>query len=599
MTYHYSIPHSNKLILLSKDKVLDVVSNNLLALFTAIPKETTHLDASCLCLDKLTMAEIREAFAHLPAGLISLNLSHNDLGLRTEAELEEFWSLIPSTVTELGLATNQFSKKTAAAFTNFPKHIKTLDFGRNYTIEDNINQFAELITAITQNVTTLKLASCCNTYDAPSNLPFNLSQDLLNTIFAALPSTVILDVGGIGVSDSTSKQAQKISLLPPNVISVSLLELYNIERDYLSQLLQALPASVKKLALPYSTVLRDNMDLVPKTVTSLHINLFRYKLATNLSLVEDEQYCIPDHITALELSDLEWIDYDAHNHLLPPALSQIKTLTLRWDQILRFPINKALAISSRFPKLEELILLDDFGIPKQLTPQEMNLLQAYGFNSKIPSMWLQNKNYDYQFSSDLRNVYDDILIQNFCEIPDHVTILEVTDLKLGLLRSTPCICNAFAAIPPSVTVLDLSYSFLYKKTDEELVEIFASIPKSVTTVILDGNRLSEKSVAAFANFPKHIKTVNFARNYAYGSPEDNFAQIIAAISQHLEVLQFEEQDSIDQTRIGNSSLMGLEASTINNFLKDISETVSLDLGAITLDNGFNQVLEKLPYYQKM
>jgi len=96
-----------------------------------------------------------------------------------------------------------------------------------------------------------------------------------------------------------------------------------------------------------------------------------------------------------------------------------------------------------------------------------------------------------------------------------VTSLSLCNINLGD-KTGEELAQALAAIPATVTRLDLSWNKLGEKTGAELALAFAAIPTTVTSLNLSGNGLDNKTGAelaqAFAAIPPSVTSLDLSGN---------------------------------------------------------------------------------------
>jgi Leucine Rich repeat len=129
--------------------------------FAAIPIGVTTLDLSGNNLGNKTGAELAQAFAAIPIGVTTLDLSGNALNNKTGAELAQAFAAIPIGVTTLDLSGNNLGNKTGAelaqAFAAIPIGVTTLDLSYNYLYTKTGAELAQVFAAIPAGVTTIKV----------------------------------------------------------------------------------------------------------------------------------------------------------------------------------------------------------------------------------------------------------------------------------------------------------------------------------------------------------------------------------------------------------------------------------------------------------
>jgi hypothetical protein len=163
------------------------------------------------------------------------------------------------------------------------------------------------------------------------------------------------------------------------------------------------------------------------------------------------------------------------------------------------------------------------------------------------------------------------LAEAFAGIPKTVTSLDLTGNHLGYKRGVQ-LNEAFAGIPDTVTSLDLSNNDLWGKRGSHLKEIFTAIPASVTSLNLSYNSLGEKTAAdlalAFAGIPDTVTSLDLVRNDLWRKTSAGLAEAFAGIPANVTTL--------------NLSFNGLEGKTPTDLaeaLACIPETVtSVKLG---------------------
>ena len=117
------------------------------------------------------------------------------------------------------------------------------------------------------------------------------------------------------------------------------------------------------------------------------------------------------------------------------------------------------------------------------------------------------------------------------------------------------LATVFAAIPSTITSLNLSHNGLYRKSGAELATVFAAIPNSITALNLTwnnlGNKPSDKLTVAFAALPRTIKLLDL-NNCGFSLKNNNdlqrLTQIIVTMPQPLFTLK------IDNTEISSLEL---------------------------------------------
>ncbi|MBA2711408.1 MAG: hypothetical protein H0U57_12560 [Tatlockia sp.] len=124
------------------------------------------------------------------------------------------------------------------------------------------------------------------------------------------------------------------------------------------------------------------------------------------------------------------------------------------------------------------------------------------------------------------------LAQVFTAIPASVTSLNLCFNNLGSKPAAE-LAQAFAAIPATVTSLDLRYNNLGSINAAELAQVFAAIPASVTSLNLRSNKLDRKTAAElvqiFAAIPASVTSLNLRSNLLGSKKAAELVQIFAKI----------------------------------------------------------------------
>ncbi|NBX85377.1 MAG: hypothetical protein EBQ95_07210 [Gammaproteobacteria bacterium] len=126
--------------------------NTLSEAFAAIPKGVTSLDLSENNFGLKNSAEIAKVFAAIPKGVTSLNLNWNNFGLKNSAEIAEAFAAIPEGVTSLDLSGN-ISGNIINIFKVLPKQVTSI--GLNFNPFFDVYQLDSLIAILSTSVTTV------------------------------------------------------------------------------------------------------------------------------------------------------------------------------------------------------------------------------------------------------------------------------------------------------------------------------------------------------------------------------------------------------------------------------------------------------------
>ncbi|WP_131783989.1 hypothetical protein [Legionella gresilensis] len=102
------------------------------------------------------------------------------------------------------------------------------------------------------------------------------------------------------------------------------------------------------------------------------------------------------------------------------------------------------------------------------------------------------------------------LVEALSKLHPGIETLDFNLSSLGLRMSTRELMQVFAAIPKHVTTLSLANNKLGTKTSEELAQILKAIPNHVMSLDLSNNDLRAGQI--IKAFPNHIKTLNLSSN---------------------------------------------------------------------------------------
>jgi hypothetical protein len=167
------------------------------------------------------------------------------------------------------------------------------------------------------------------------------------------------------------------------------------------------------------------------------------------------------------------------------------------------------------------------------------------------------------------------LIPVFAAIPKKVLSIDLGWNFLNKLTSAQLI-TAFSALHNELSSLTLCHNYLssYKK---DLLAVFTSIPKSVTSIDLSDNELGEYTgdelVIMFAALPPGIKSIDVRKNSLANITEQQWTKILNSLPDLSKVHCDEEnQENI------NKILQKIRA--------DIQETTDLGLNLTTMVMGF-------------
>jgi hypothetical protein len=142
--------------------------------------------------------------------------------------------------------------------------------------------------------------------------------------------------------------------------------------------------------------------------------------------------------------------------------------------------------------------------------------------------------------------------------------LILSNNNLGLRRAE--LAQILAAIPATVTTLDLSYNDLTSLTAAELAEALAAIPATVTTLILSVNDLGLKTAAelaeALAAIPATVTTLTLSYNYLGTRRAAELAHILAAIPATVTALNLSANNLGDKTAVELAQILAAIPATV-------------------------------------
>lgn len=97
------------------------------------------------------------------------------------------------------------------------------------------------------------------------------------------------------------------------------------------------------------------------------------------------------------------------------------------------------------------------------------------------------------------------------------TSLDLSDNKLGHIKTSAEIIELIQAIPYHVTSLDLGDNLLYKLSVSDLITLAQAFPANLTSLSLSGNFLNRKPteevIAFIKNLPASIKSLDLGRHF--------------------------------------------------------------------------------------
>ena len=171
----------------------------------------------------------------------------------------------------------------------------------------------------------------------------------------------------------------------------------------------------------------------------------------------------------------------------------------------------------------------------------------------------------------------------FAAIPSTVTTLNLTYNGLGINTGAE-LTVAFAGIPAGVTTLNLSSNDFWRRTGAELQQAFAAIHTGVTTLDLSHNYLEKKTGAelaqAFDGIPSSVITLDLSGNKLDKLSMENMIQVNSSLP------------SVKTIYLSYDAVLKMDNEK-RNALKDIfpnlSNTIFLDAGSNILGvPGANQ-----------
>lgn len=230
----------------------DRVSAETAQLFASIPSFVKALDLSCNVLGRcIPTNELVNMFSKLPKSLISLELSKTHLGDKSDEELEKIFSSFPNSLQELSLNRSVLRVKVAVpALKSIPSSVHMLDLSDNlfYQSTKNINDAAAILSGIPKTVKTLNL----------SKNHFGLfSAEKFIAFISNLPPTV------------TSLNLSK------NGIGIEKLFFMDYDPCPLSDAIAALPKSIESLDLSYNDFNKNSDEEIIKAFKNISHSIKR------------------------------------------------------------------------------------------------------------------------------------------------------------------------------------------------------------------------------------------------------------------------------------------------------------------------------------
>ena len=222
---------------------------------------------------KLKISEypsIQDAFNAIPAGVTSLNLSHNDLGTQSGPDLKTVLLGIPAGVTSLNLSNNLLTIKSeddlAAALSVIPGSVTCLNLSNNYLGRLSGADLATVLAGIPESVKSL---------DLYMNRLNEMSGADLKTALSGIPKSVTsLGLGDNHLDEISGADLKTVlSGIPAGVTSLDFR--YNhlglISEAISVTLLDSIPNTVKEVRVAQDLAYKSKPYL-KKAFSGLHRN---------------------------------------------------------------------------------------------------------------------------------------------------------------------------------------------------------------------------------------------------------------------------------------------------------------------------------------
>lgn len=199
-----SIPLGAASLDLSYNSLDWILHTTLVKLFSSIPASVTSLNLRCNQLGRKKHNELVELFKAIPLGVIHLNLSKNQLNEIESTKLAEIFESIPQCVLSLNLSENRLGSSFF--------HWDGWDRGRGFVDRAANNNLVKVFKAIPRGVTSINLSK--------NELGLN-SGIILEKCFEALPQGVsVLNLSGDYFGRAAL--ARTFASIPQGVITIDL-----------------------------------------------------------------------------------------------------------------------------------------------------------------------------------------------------------------------------------------------------------------------------------------------------------------------------------------------------------------------------------------
>ncbi|MFA6301939.1 MAG: hypothetical protein WC627_02260 [Legionella sp.] len=558
-----------------------------------LAKLATDINDICFkgSLSRFPVAQVAGLLPSISLNVQAIDFTGCSLGMFSANDLVLLFSLIPKTVTVLNLSNNFMSRfsnnELATIIKAIPKSVKILNLGDNFTLL-SADENSKVLNNVLPQIKSLSLGSWLNEHSMVHHLPIillssfknlvksvteiNLSGCKLNSlpvvevirILRAIPKQVdSLDLSCIRFlyHADTECFSKILQAIPDNITSLDLGCPLDSRREYLSEFnvgngnkfakaLSFLPKSIKILKL--SQLHADFEDFmliiksIPKNVTHLELreNFLNFSneqwiailkampngliyldlkdsLTKNMHATLQILKHIPKTLKVLDLGKMRQIKEGGEEELsnivqvLPESITVLRihedTLASLSNQNLEKFLEK---ISGHLSRL--VLEPSDYGnLEKNLTADQIRLVETHHSES---FMIAYENNTQSQYSS-----------QQYTLWRENTNVL-LADKLIAVLN----------ALSLEVTSFDLCGLNLFDFAPADIIRIFQAIPKSITTLNLNDNNLgslgTQKTEHEFdiiiqtvKKLPSHIKSLNLSCNQFNSLAADQFQALLEAL----------------------------------------------------------------------
>ncbi|MDF1684520.1 MAG: hypothetical protein P1U36_07650 [Legionellaceae bacterium] len=345
--------------------------------FASIPSGTTSLDLSYNSLDWISYITLVRCFVMIPESVISLNLRSNQMGQKKNSELVEIFKVIPRGLISLNLSNNQLNEREDA-------------------------KLAEVLESIPRGVVSLNLSHNClgssfTRWDHSGN---RVENNNLVKVFKAIPRSVLslnLSKNELGLNRGIILE-KCFEALPQGVSLLNLSGDY-FGRESLVRTFVSIPHSVTTIDLSYNHLIVPSGDELAEFFIGVPAGVTVFLRGNNLfpNETRDQKKLLLTVLSQVNPAiTLDFSTHDVHRAMAPLACLSKKPLG---DEMIKIPDDIMIDILS-------------FLLPKN-TPKDdiqTSFLNAYNIvreRDSINNILRIGQILPFDFFYDYRDIYED------------------------------------------------------------------------------------------------------------------------------------------------------------------------------------------------